>query len=226
MKKFILPLLLVLSLSMLIAVESEASDVVGYFKKSIPEGGWKSFVLPFAYAPESMTPTAIFGDQFADADQISEIREGIATDYIDGYGWYGDLETFDYGYGYYAVRADGNGPLDYFIMGKVDPQPFTTYFPTDSWSAFGLNEASDVYIADLFGTNPTDGDVLSDVDDGTASDYIDGYGWYGDLEIFEPTRAYFYVTSPDSPGFEWTYPPSETRQSTNGISNQRKNLKK
>ncbi len=47
MKKILLPLLLILAVGMLAAVESEPSEIVGYFKINIPVGVWTPVSIPF-----------------------------------------------------------------------------------------------------------------------------------------------------------------------------------
>ena len=102
MKKFILPLLLILTVGMLAAVESEPSEVVGYFKKNINDGGYQAFVLPFYYT--SLAVSNIMGDQFAESDVISDITTGESTTYYSGFGWFGALEKFMSGVLYTILR--------------------------------------------------------------------------------------------------------------------------
>jgi len=213
MKKFILPLLLILAVGMLAAVESEPSEIVGYFKKNVNDGGYQAFVLPFYYT--NLAISNIMGDQFAESDVISDITTGESSTYYSGFGWFGALENMNYGTAYYINRAIGNGAIDYFLLGKVDPQGFTkTILGNGAFTAFGLNEAANVLLSeDIFGTNESDGDVISDINTGDSSTYYEGYGWFGSLEYLTPTSAYYYNSAFGSSDFIWTYTP------TRGVNN-------
>ena len=213
MKKIILPLLLILTVGMLAAVESEPSEVVGYFKKNVNDGGYQAFVLPFYYT--NLAISNIMGDQFAESDVISDITTGESSTYYSGFGWFGALENMNYGTAYYINRAIGNGAIDYFLLGKVDPQGFTkTILGNGAFTAFGLNEAANVLLSeDIFGTSESDGDVISDINTGDSSTYYEGYGWFGSLEYLTPTSAYYYNSAFGSSDFIWTYTP------TRGVNN-------
>ena len=210
MKKFILPLLLILTVGMLAAVESEPSEVVGYFKKNINDGGYQAFALPFYYT--NLAISNIMGDQFAESDVISDITTGESSTYYSGFGLFGALENMNYGTAYYIKRATGNGATDYFLLGKVDPQEFTkTILGNGAYTAFGLNEAANVLLSeDIFGTNESDGDVIQDINTGDASTYFEGFGWFGSLEYLTPTSAYYYHSAFGSSDFIWTYTPSRS----------------
>jgi len=213
MKKILLPLLLILTVGLLAAVESEPSEVVGYFKKNVNDGGYQAFVLPFYYT--NLAISNIMGDQFAESDVISDITTGESSTYYSGFGWFGALENMNYGTAYYINRAIGNGAIDYFLLGKVDPQGFTkTILGNGAFTAFGLNEAANVLLSeDIFGTNESDGDVISDINTGDSSTYYEGYGWFGSLEYLTPTSAYYYNSAFGSSDFIWTYTP------TRGVNN-------
>ncbi len=221
MKKLLLPLLLIILVSMLAAVESDPSEVVGYFRKTISDGQVQAIALPFA--TNDLSVATVLGDQFAADDELQDINTGFATVYYDGFGWFGDLENFEYGAGYYAIRSASNPSTDYYLMGKVDPQSFTMMINgASSVTAFGLNEARAIIIDDsLFGANPVDGDEIQEIDSGLSSVYYDGFGWFGDLENILPTYAYYYITSIDSPGFNWTYAPVRSRDVKQVLSNRK-----
>lgn len=206
MKKFILPLLVLLFVGSLFAVESDPSEVVGYFKKTVVEGTVQAIALPFAYSDLSIA--SVIGDQFSDSDVLQEINVGTSTTYYDGFGWFGELESLDYGYAYYIERVQGNPTADYYFMGKVDPQSFTIDIAGDAAvTAFGLNQAVAIPVDDLlFGANPSDGDQIQEIDTGASSVYYDGFGWFGELTEISPTYGYYYASAPGAAGFSWTYP--------------------
>lgn len=209
MKKFILPLLLLLAVGMLAAVESDPSAVVGYFKKTVGDGAVQSIALPFAYP--ITTVDAILGMQLGADDVTQEINSGLSTTFVDGYGWDGGLTNMAYGEGYYIIRTIGSGSADYYLMGKVDPQGFTVpIYGNSSVNAFGLTEATAVpFIAEQhpFGANPVDGDVVQEIDSGLSATFVDGYGWDGGLTELLPTFSYYYISAAGSAGFSWTYTP-------------------
>ncbi|OQB07454.1 MAG: hypothetical protein BWY18_00388 [Candidatus Cloacimonetes bacterium ADurb.Bin211] len=220
MKKILLPLLLILAVGMLAAVESEPSEVVGYFKKTINAGSIQTFTLPFAY--NSFSVNDIIGDQFAEDDFIMDINLGISTTYYSGYGWFGDLTDLEYGNAYYANRAISNGQNTYFLLGKVDPQPFTkTIMGNGSCTAFGLNEARPINIIGAespFGILPSEDDFVVEIDTGASTTYYEGYGWFGDLEVITPTYGYYYKSAIGSNSFVWTYTPSRSSFNKQDIS--------
>jgi hypothetical protein len=209
MKKLILPLLLLVAIGMLAAVESDPSAVVGYFKKTIGDGVYQAIALPFDYPDLSVG--AVLGDQFAEGDEATDINSGFGTTYYSGFGWDGDLTTLAYGAGYYIHRATGNGVANYYLLGTVDPNAFTvTIYGNGAYTAFGLDEAAPVALTDaLFGTNETEGDGITEIDTGLGATYYAGYGWDGDLVAtgIAPTFAYYYNCVGAS-NFVWTYTPT------------------
>jgi len=219
MKKFILPLLLILAVGMLAAVESEPSEVVGYFKKNINEGSFQTFTLPFAYG--SFNVNDIVGNQFAEGDIIMDINLGISTSYYSGFGWDGELTDLAYGNAYYINRVIPNGPNTYYILGKVDPQGFTkTIYGNGSFTAFGLNEATPINIIGAespFGILPSDGDIVLEIDTGVSTTYYEGYGWDGELQVITPTNGYYYNSVIGSNSFVWTYTPSRSSNNNEPI---------
>jgi len=221
MKKILLPLLLILAVGMLAAVESEPSEIVGYFKKTINEGSYQSLCLPFAYP--SLSVNDVIGDQFNEGDILMDINTAITTTFYEDFGWDGELTDFAYGSAYYVYRVIPNGQKTYFILGKVDPQSFTkTIYGNGSFTAFGLNEASSITIVaenHPFGTLPSDGDIIFEIDTARTTTYYDGYGWDGDLQEILPLNGYFYNTVAGSSSFIWNYTPtrnSEDRSSLSG----------
>jgi len=208
MKKFILPLLLILTVGMLAAVESEPSEVVGYFKKNIGDGEWQAISLPFFYS--SLIVGDVLGTQFSELDAIQDVNTGASTIYYADFGWFGDIENLSYGTAYFINRTSGNGATDYFLLGKVDPQGFSkTIVGNGAYTAFGLNEATEIELTDdLFGTNESDGDVVQDINTGASSIYYSGFGWFGDLTQLSPTVGYYYNSAFGSSDFVWTYEPT------------------
>ena len=212
MKKIILPLLLILTVGMLAAVESEPSEVVGYFKLTAASNSWSPVSLPFDYVDLSVA--SVIGD-FADQDAIYDIAIGSSSVYYEGFGWFGDLENLDYGKVYWINRVETNPTFDYYILGKVDPNPITVAFTGYGWTPFALNEATNIPLSSLTFSGAVDGDGIYDISTMATADYYEGYGWYGDLENIEPTHGYWYNRV--GAGYTWTYTPS---RSNNNVKNQ------
>jgi hypothetical protein len=207
MKRFILPLLILLFVGSLFAVESAPSEVVGYFKLSSPSNTWTPLSLPFDYV--DMAVTEVIGDQFSDMDEIYDILTATSTTYYDGFGWFGDLENMEYGKVYWMRKVDTNPTADYFVLGKVDPNTVTVTVNGNSWTPFALNEAADVPLESLFDTVAADGDEIYDISTALSTTYYEGFGWFGDLEFITPTHGYWYNRTAGT-GFSWTYNPTRS----------------
>lgn len=213
MKKLILPLLLLVAFGMLAAVTSDASDVVGYFKKVVADGEVQGIALPFDYADLGVN-AVLTGTTYLDNDAMYNINSALSCQYYVGFGWDGDLAVnpLEYGQGYYLARYPGNGQLTYYLLGKVDPNPHTLQIlGTGQTTGWGLNQATPVLLTDdLFGTAETNDDAIYEIDTALSAVYYDGFGWDGDIVAgnnIQPTFAYYYVTAAAAPGFTWTYTP-------------------
>lgn len=204
MKKVLFILTLIVSLGILMAVESAPSETVGYFKKSISANSWSAFSYPFFQT--DMSIVTLIGDQAGDLDGILDATTGVATQYYAGFGWFGDLADLAPGGAYWYVRAELNPDLDYFLLGTVNPQPVTVNVVGGGWTAFALNECQNIDIATLPITGVVDLDGILDAATGVATQYYDGFGWFGDLGFIEPTHVYWYVSG--GVDFSWTYTPA------------------
>jgi hypothetical protein len=215
MKRYVLLLLLILSLALLTSVESDPSATVGYFKKSVASDGWEAFSLPFYYT--SLSPDQVLGTQFGDLDTVSDMATGENSFYITGAGWLGSIVEMAYGHAYWIYRDMSNSALDYYLLGEVNPQPVTIHVSGDdegNWSPFSLNEARQIDINTLPVTGVVDIDTIVDISTGENSFYITGVGWLGSLFYIDPTHAYWYNSlSPTS--FNWTYTPAARNLNVN-----------
>jgi len=214
MKRCLFVMILIVSLGILFAVESDPSATVGYFKKSVTSGGWEAFSYPFYQT--DMSIATLIGDQCMDQDMIVDIGTSFGTTYYDGFGWFGDLEYLVPGSTYWLVRYEMNPGMDYYLMGTVDPQTVTVNIAANSWSSFALNEARNVAIADLPITGMVDQDMIVDVGTSFGTTYYDGFGWFGDLENIEPTHVYWFVTTSTSP-ISFTYVPGARQSEFPGL---------
>ena len=196
-------LMLIFSIGMLLATESQPSATVGYFKLTAETNSWSAISIPFSNP--DMSVASNMGMSFGDQDMVAEVNYGTSTTYWDGYGWDGDLANFEYGKAYWLNRVMGNATMDYYIMGTVNPQPVTIDIQANNWTAFALNEAASTPISALTIGGALDQDMIADINTGLSTTYWDGYGWDGDLQELLPTHAYWYATT-GSVGFSWSYP--------------------
>jgi hypothetical protein len=212
MKRYLFLLLLLIAFSLLVAAESQPSATVGYFKKTIDNGGWEAFSLPFSYS--DLSPNAILGDQFGDFDMLIDMTDPMGPNamYLTGSGWVGGLTALTYGHSYWVNRDWSNPAAIYYLMGPVAPHAVTVHVSgTDegNWSAFGLNEAAPVDLNTLVIPGALDFDMIIDISDpmGANAMYLTGSGWVGELTSIIPTHAYWYNSSADV-SFNFNYPAS------------------
>lgn len=227
MKKFILPLLLILSIGLLIAAESEASDVVGYFKVSVPVDSWTPMSMPFQIV--TGTASSVFGENWASsedytvADQLVDAYNGVTTSYYTGYGW--DIEDnlfVEPGHIYWANRTQPNLSPDVFLLGKVAPQPITLSMngqDLGGWTPFSLNDAVSYYPSDLgFTVTEPDWDnglidrIVCSNNGRTAEYWGAEYGGWTSLDeydfLIEPSYAYYYFSNQPT---TWVFSTEATR---------------
>ncbi len=219
MKKLILPLLLLIAFGMLAAVESDPSEVVGYFKLDIAENQWQAISMPFDYGTNPPV-LDVLGMQFSENDYCMDINTLDGATFYAGYGWDGLLTEMQYGSSYFVNRAAGNGAGTYYLLGAVDPNGFTkTIYGNGAWTAFGLNEAADVTLTDdLFGTAETENDYVMEINTLDGATYYAGYGWDGLLTAIHPHEGYYYNTVGIA-DFSWTYAPTRGGATQPSMSN-------
>jgi len=229
MKKFILPLLLILTVGMLAAVESEPSEVVGYFKKNVVSGSYEGFSIPFAY--DNINITNVLDNQFSENDFILDMNTGLSTTYYGiEWGWFGDFDTMEYGHAYWIHRDSNNPATDYYLLGKVDPQISNLAIngqDMGGWTPFSINEASEVAIGNLGIPNVQYEDFIIDIQTGFISTYYGiEWGWFsGDgFDYILPTHTYWlHTTSPTSS--TWTYIPIREDRYNNEFQNTKRSKK-
>jgi len=212
MKKILLPLLLILAVGVLAAVESEPSEIVGYFNLTAASNSWSPLSLPFDYTDLSVGN--VLGD-FLNDDAIYDIATSSSSVYYEGFGWFGDLVNLEYGKVYWINRIETNPTFNYYILGKVDPNPVTVTFSGYGWTPFALNEATNIPLSSLTFSEAVNGDEIYDIATSSSTVYYEGFGWFGDLENIEPTHGYWYNRV--DAGYTWTYTPS---RSNNNVKNQ------
>lgn len=184
MKKFILPLLLILSISLLIAAESEASDVVGYVKYST-EVGFNFVAVAMDVAPGS-TAEGIFSTYNPDITSIFKFNpvtqswNSISYDPVDG--WIGTMPVTAGD----AVLIECSSTFDYYSMGDL-PAPIS-YDIEVGYNAIQIPlHRSDIEVAQTAGTEIGNVSSIFQFDPTTQSwssisyDPVDG--WIGTMPV-------------------------------------------
>jgi len=204
MKKLILPLLLILAIGMLTAVESDPSEVVGYVKYDCVVGD-NLVAMPLV---QPYTTTAEFGDQFG---------EDINTINL----WNADTQTWDasvnYGGGFWDPEMPvGTGsvlffnttaPLTYFSIGTL-PATQAQYdiVVGDNTVMIPLNK-SDLSTTALAGDSMGDGETVNTInlwnaDTQTWDASVNYGGGFWDPEMDTPIGTPLFLNS----GSDFTWP--------------------
>ena len=112
------------------------------------------------------------------------------TDYYEGYGWYGSLESINNESSYRVVTS---APCVAAMPGNVaipSQHPITL---SQGWTWIGYlpSRAMDINSA-LEGLEATQGDMVKSQQG--YSDYYPGYGWFGSLNTVEPGMGLMYYS--------------------------------
>ena len=123
------------------------------------------------------------------------------TDYYEGYGWYGSLESINNESSYRVVTS---APCVAAMPGNVaipSQHPITL---SQGWTWIGYlpSRAMDINAA-LEGLEATQGDMVKSQQG--YSDYYPGYGWFGSLNTVEPGMGLMYYST-NGETVTFTYP--------------------
>ena len=123
------------------------------------------------------------------------------TDYYEGYGWYGSLESINNESSYRVVTS---APCVAAMPGNVaipSQHPITL---SQGWTWIGYLPSSAMDInAALEGLEATQGDMVKSQQG--YSDYYPGYGWFGSLNTVEPGMGLMYYST-NGETITFTYP--------------------
>jgi len=236
MKRYLVLALLVLTLGVLAAVESAPSETVGYFKigKLAPDGSiipiepdsWIPVSIPFGLTADG--PNNILGNQFGYEDQLVDPYNDYVANCYAPEGWFcvqDDSLMMLPGHFYWVYRNPYDTNFNFYLTGKVDPQPFTLNMKgqdSGGWTPFALNEAVPIDAADLGITTLNYEDYIVDVLDNSNATYYGDDGWYSDLGepgyLLKPTHAYYYYSN-NATGFSWTYVPAGSVRNITPLTN-------
>ena len=142
---------------------------------------WVSFnVLPL----EGNELNSVLGDTgYAEGDFIQ--APGAVADFIDGYGWYGDLEFINPNLMYQLKLASAKTLV---VSGApVNVAEPITLNPGWNWIGYKPQMPLNINTA-LVSPSFVEGDFIQTP--GAVSEFIEGYGWYGDIELMNPGFGY------------------------------------
>ncbi|MCZ2283029.1 MAG: carboxypeptidase regulatory-like domain-containing protein [Bacteroidales bacterium] len=142
---------------------------------------WVSFnVLPL----EGNDLNSVLGDTgYAEGDFIQ--APGAVADFIDGYGWYGDLEFINPNLMYQLKLASAKTLV---VSGApVNVAEPITLNPGWNWIGYKPQMPLNINTA-LVSPSFVEGDFIQTP--GAVSEFIEGYGWYGDIELMNPGFGY------------------------------------
>jgi len=219
MKRTIITVLLVLSVTFLIALESPPSETVGFFKLSVNSGSFIAISEPFMPldldSGGDMDLIEVLGTQWGNFDKCYDMQTGsIGTFLTSSNTWVGALAMvpYDLSHTYWIERNSGNPDFDFYLVGEVNPATVTYAIGADGYTAFGLNECSVIALADLgFPAGELQNlDKIYDMQNGEIATYLtSSSSWVGVLNGtgITPTHTYWLETTSGT-GFSWTYTPA------------------
>jgi len=157
--------------------------------------GWNLISIPLEIDNTSIN--AVFPDA-NDGDELYTYSGGwIPATYYSGYGWDGDLKTFEPDKGYwYSANTTYTATINGTEAGT------RTVSIAEGWNLIGYTRLTPANLSYLL-ANVTDGDELYAYNEGwIPATYYSGYGWDGELSTMEPGKGYWY--NANAP-FIWEY---------------------
>ncbi len=226
MKRTIITVLLVLSLTFLIALESDPSETVGFVK--ITAGmGYTPFALPFTFYDATHTETHLVSDIIGDqvtggtpttSDRIIDVNTGQFAFYNSGTStWAGTLSNMDASHAFYIQVK--NTALDLYLAGTVEDVTVDYGTLAVGYNAVGIQSASELLVSELnlvesgfTGGTPTTSDRIIDVNTGQFAFYNSGTGTFaGTLANITPGHVYYVQVK--NTAFNWIFNPAPPRES-------------
>jgi hypothetical protein len=142
---------------------------------------------------------------------IGVIGEGVASNYMEGFGWMGSISTVSAKSGYWLIVTEISSLCiddailsDAAIVFSLHSGANLISFPAEGSIEIGL-ALSDVI----------DGTVSGIISEGVASNYMEGFGWMGSLSTFNGGIGYWMIaTEPISFSFDVS---TMSRVKSNGI---------
>lgn len=190
MKKFILPLLLLLAIGMLAAVESAPSEVVGYVKYDMIVGN-NIVAIPMDAGLTLASQIALSYGGTCDAVSYFGTDEIWYTAYTDGTDWYDDFAVQPGS----CVMMYAYDATPFYSIGDLPATPAVySLIQGNSIVAVPLNR-SDLATASAVGIDiGTDTVSYFGTDELWYSAYTDGTDWYDDFAvgIGKPLMVYSY----------------------------------
>jgi len=127
---------------------------------------------------------SVLGDSgYTDGDLI--LTPGGVAEFFEGFGWFGDLEVINPDAMYQMFLA---APKYLLVEGMpVDVSDPIVLLPGWNWIGYKPQVPLDINVA-LVSPSFVDGDLI--LTPGGVSEYFEGFGWFGDLEIMYPGFGY------------------------------------
>jgi hypothetical protein len=195
---------------------------------NVAQGGYTAFSEPFAPfdtdAGGDMDLIEVVGTQWGNLDQCIDMQSGSIATFLSGSStWVGALASvpFNLSHTYYIKRNAANPAQDFYLVGEVNPSS-VTYTIGTGYTAFGLNEAGVIALANLGfpGGALQNLDQMIDMQTGQIATYLSSSStWVGALASvgITPTHTYWIKTT-NPTGFSWTYNPVVVRSNDTKVS--------
>ena len=183
----------------------------------------------FNFVDESTTQTTVFQQgwnwwssfvELGDIDGLYLLEEELGQNglmvksqnngfvsYLPGFGWYGSLSTID-NESTYQVNMSNDCSVEFTGL-TTNPanHPITLH---SGWTWIGYPANTEMSVAEaLSSIEPQNGDMLKSQNNGYAS-YLDGFGWYGSLNMLTPGMGLMYMSNNNS-DVTLTYPSGGNR---------------
>ncbi|MDD3051499.1 MAG: hypothetical protein PHR06_10180 [Candidatus Cloacimonetes bacterium] len=210
-------LIILLFAGLLLAVESEPSEIVGYVKISAGVG-YTAFAVPFTVydsGVETLAISDIIGDQLTgglayQSDRILDITNGTVA-WLNNTGVWQGFTEFTQGHAYYIHNR--HTAKDIFLSGSVIENSHNYGIISIGYTAFSINSvyAHSLDDIDLISSGLTGGlayqsDRILDITNGTVA-WLNSSGVWQGFSTLTIGHAY-YIHNRHSE-FTWIYNPNE-----------------
>ncbi len=157
-----------------------------YYSNIEFETGWNWFSLNLLN--EDMTLNSLLSSINGNSSYIKS--QGAYADYYDGFGWWGTLSELNNSE-MYKIDIETNDSLG--ISGtlvEIDHINIPIY---EGWNWIGFPSQSLMELNTALSTIDGLGSYIKN--QGSFSDYYDGFGWWGELEFLEPLNGYMLLST-------------------------------
>ena len=170
--------------------------------------GWSWWSTPIELGENGLE---LLENSLGENGLLIKAGNGLYVDYIPEWGWWGDEElTINNEYSY-EIRTSAATQLG--ISGRIaNPSDHPiTISKGWNWIGYPVNEEIDVNEA-FASITPTDNDIIQNKDG--YSEYVTGWGFWGDVEVMLPGIGYRYKANGNG-SQTLVYPSGNNRSKTN-----------